>query len=353
MAGVGRCGRRVAAGSGRRVVCRRRGTAPAAALLALTLLVAGCGGTYSGVASRPAPPAADFPQPAGTLAHLYASVGAESPLVVLPTGKVFDRGSHRYAFGVYTAGKEQVTDAEVALYFAHGAAGKAVGPFPARVESLATKPAFVAQTTGEDPEAAQVVYVTDGAPLDAAGEWRVLAVVRDGGKLAATLLPSAVVGHFPHAARGFPRSTANPPDVGQRAPVVHTPTPADVGGDLAKIDTRVPPDDMHEDLATVLGRKPVVLVFATPQFCQSRVCGPVIDEEEQVKQRYGGRVAFVHMEIYNGNDPARGVRPQVRAYRLPSEPWTFVIDRDGVVSSRFEGALSVPEMEAAVRKVLR
>lgn len=319
--------------------------------LGACFLVAGCGTTYSGISSHPAPPASEFPTAEGTLADVFRRAGAESSLVVLPTQEVFDRGTDRYAFGVFTAGKEQVTDAKVALYFAHGADGRALGPYPARIESLATKPAFIAQTTGQDPAAAKVVYVTDSAPLAAKGEWRVLALVREGGKLAATLMPSAVVGHFVQATRGFPKSTANPPDVGQRAPDVHTPTPAEVGGDLAKIDTRIPPDDMHEDLATVLGRKPVVLVFATPQFCQSRICGPVVDEEEQVKQVYGDRVAFIHMEIYNENNPAKGVRPQVRAYRLPSEPWTFVIDRHGIVSARFEGALSVREMEAAVAEV--
>ncbi len=322
-----------------------------AALAAFGLVLAGCGSTYSGISSQPAPPASEFPKPAGTLAAVYAQADGESPLVVLPTGKVFDKGNDRYGFGVFTAGKEQVTDAEVALYFAHGEKGRAHGPYPARIESLATEPAFIAQTTGQDPAAAKVVYVTHPAPFDSLGEWRVLAMVREGGKLKATLVPSAVVGHFSGASRGFPKSAVNPPDVGQPAPRVHTPTPADVGGDLAKIDTRVPPDDMHEDLAKVLGRKPVVLVFATPQFCQSRICGPVVDEEEQVKQKYGDRVAFIHMEIYNENDPAKGVRPQVRAYRLTSEPWTFVIDRHGIVRARFEGALSVREMEAAIRKV--
>ena len=322
-----------------------------AALAALALLLAGCGSTYSGISSHPAPSASDFPKPTGTLEDVYEQSDGESPLVVLPTGKVFDRGSDRFGFGVFTAGRKQITDAEVALYFAHGAKGKAIGPFPARVESLATQPAFIAQTTGRDPLAAKVVYVTDRAPFHRLGEWRVLAMVREDGKLKATLLPSAVVGHFPRAEKGFPQSTVNPPDVGERAPDVHTPTPADVGGDLAKIDTRIPPDDMHEDLHSVLGRKPVVLVFATPQFCQSRVCGPVVDEEEQVKQKFDKRVSFIHMEIYNDNEPSKGVRPQVRAYRLPSEPWTFVIDRHGIVRARFEGALSVREMEAAAEKV--
>jgi peroxiredoxin len=57
------------------------------------------------------------------------------------------------------------------------------------------------------------------------------------------------------------------------------------------------------------------------------------------------------MEIYKENNPAKGVRPQVAAFRLPSEPWTFVIDRDGIIRARFEGALSVAEMEQAVAKV--
>ena len=69
-----------------------------------------------------------------------------------------------------------------------------------------------------------------------------------------------------------------------------------------------------------------MLLFATPQFCQSRVCGPVVDVAEQVKQLYGDKAAFIHMEIYNDNDPSKGVRPQVRAFHLPSEPWLFAID---------------------------
>ena len=324
------------------------------ALLAC-LVLAGCGSTYSGISDRTAPPRADFPAADGkSLTDLYSESGGESELVVAPTGSVFDRGMDRFGFGVFTPGKEQVSDAEVALYFAHGATGKALGPYPAKVESLATESAFIARTTGEDPQSGKVVYVVDDAPLRAAGEWRILALVKDGDSLKGTVVPSVVVGHFPKPRPGFPKSPANPPDVGEPAPVVHTPTAADVGGDLRKIDTRIPPDDMHEDdLAEVLGRKPVVLLFATPQFCQSRTCGPVVDEAEQVKQTYGDRVAFIHMEIYEENNPAKGVRPQVRAFHLPSEPWLFVIDRKGVIRTRIEGAWSVPELEAAVREVAR
>ncbi len=316
-------------------------------------IASGCGGTYSGISNMAAPPRSDFPAAAGkSLTDLLAQSDGESKLVVAPTGVVFDKGSDRYGFGVFTAGRQPITDAKVALYFAHGEKGKALGPYPARVESLATESAYIAQTTGDDPQAGKVVYVIDGAPFRANGEWRVLALIDEGGSLKGTIAQSAVVGHFPHPPPGVPKSPPNPPDVGEPAPRVHTPTAADVGGDLSKIDTRIPPDQMHkDDLAEVLGKEPVVLLFATPQFCQSRVCGPVVDEAEQVNQTEAKGVAFIHMEIYKDNNPSLGARPQVKAFRLESEPWLFVIDRHGIIRTRIEGAWSIPELEQAVRQV--
>jgi hypothetical protein len=92
-------------------------------------------------------------------------------------------------------------------------------------------------------------------------------------------------------------------------------------------------------------------LFATPQFCQSRVCGPVVDVAAEVQRDYGDRAQFIHMEIFNDNDPNKGVRPQVRAFGLPSEPWLFVIDKNGVIRTEIEGAFSVGELSEAVREV--
>jgi hypothetical protein len=39
------------------------------------------------------------------------------------------------------------------------------------------------------------------------------------------------------------------------------------------------------------------------------------------------------------------------AYNLSTEPWCFVIDRTGKVSTVLEGPFSVQELEAAVQKV--
>ena len=109
---------------------------------------------------------------------------------------------------------------------------------------------------------------------------------------------------------------------------------------------------MHDvDLVDALNRhRPVVLLFATPALCQSRVCGPVADVAEQVKSEFGDRADFIHMEIYNDNDVSKGVRPQFRAWGLKRDPVLFAINRRGVVASRIEGAFSAPELKAAVRK---
>jgi len=216
----------------------------------------------------------------------------------------------------------------------------ATGPFPAAVESLATKPAYRAQTTATDPDAATSVYTTE-IDLPSDGEWRVAALIKQDGETTASLLPSAVVGEYEDV-----------PQVGEKAPRIHTPTPADVGGDLSKITTRVPPDTQNRvDYAEALGREPIVLLFATPQFCQSRVCGPVVDVAEQVKQQYGDKAAFIHMEIYNDNDPSKGVRPQVKAFHLPSEPWLFAIDRHGTIQNEVQGAFGVDLLTEVVKEL--
>jgi len=310
-------------------------------LAAGAIALAGCGGSDDeGTASLRAPDAASFPAADGrTLEQVLSEADSEGP-VVSPAGQVFHKGENRYAFGVFTVDREQIADAEVALYVAHGPKGEAKGPFPARVESLEVEPQFESKTTADDPDSARTVYVAD-LPLEANGEWRVGALVRDGESLQASLAPSAVVGQF-----------SDIPQAGDKAPRVHTPTAEEVGGDLSKIDTRVPPDTMHEDdLVDVLGREPVVLVFATPALCKSRVCGPTVDIAEQVKSEYGDQAAFIHMEIYNDNAVEKGLRPQVNAYNLPTEPWVFVIDENGRITESIEGAASPGALERAIQEV--
>jgi len=315
----------------------------ALALLALPLalaLISGCGGDSDSSSATTAAPSADsFPAPDGkTLAQLSGDA-TESDLVVAPTQQVFNEGKNRYGFGVFTVDHGNVSDAQVALYAAQPN-GKAEGPYPATVHSLETPPAFAAKTTTQDPDAAKYVYTTE-VDMPSKGEWQILAMFRqDDGSYTYTRVPSAVVGKYPDV-----------PQPGDQAPTMHTPTAEDVGGDLTKIDTRQPPDSMHDiDYADVLGKKPIVLLFATPALCTSRVCGPVVDIEEEVKSERPDDAAYIHMEIYNDNDPNKGPRPQVQDFNLPSEPWLFVIDSDGKISTAIEGAFSKQELEDAIDK---
>jgi hypothetical protein len=104
----------------------------------------------------------------------------------------------------------------------------------------------------------------------------------------------------------------------------------------------------------VLRKKPVVLLFATPQLCQSRVCGPVVDLAEQVKAKpESSDVAFIHMEVYRDNRIDKGIRPQMAAFHLLSEPWLFTFDRAGMVAARIEGGFSERELDDAIAKAKR
>jgi hypothetical protein len=313
----------------------------AIAAIVSALAVAGCGDSGDDP-SRPAPAATEFPSAQGkTISDLLHDSGAKpTKLVIAPAAQVFDVGENRYPFGVFTRGNEQVSDADVALYFARDGKGPVIGPLPAQVTSLETKPAYRAR--GEDREEAKTVYVVPKVDFDRSGPWLGVAMLKGEEGLEVSRAPSPVVGDF-----------AEVPSVGEKAPVIHTPTAAEVGGELAKIDTRTPPDQMHEvDFAEAVGKKPIVLVFATPALCQSRVCGPVVDVAQQVSDSYGEGADFIHMEVYNDNDPGKGIRPQLRAYGLPTEPWTFLVDRRGIIRDRIEGAFGVSELEAAMRTIV-
>ena len=158
-------------------------------------------------------------------------------------------------------------------------------------------------------------------PFDKKGPWAVLVVTKSGNTFVAA--PSQVqvntkkADHDPgrrRAARRRSRPTRS----------------ASVKGDEKLLDTRVPPSDMHKDsFDEVVGKKPVALLFSTPQLCQSRVCGPVTDVALQLQAKYGDKIEFIHQEVYVDNDPNEGLRPPLQAFRLPTEPWLFVIDADG------------------------
>jgi hypothetical protein len=319
---------------------------PAALVVACFALaafvLAACGGS-GGTSPKPAPSATEFPSAKGkTMGELLRDSGAkQTKLVIAPASQSFVNGPNRYPFGVFTVSQEQVEDADVAMYFAKNGNSKVIGPYPAHLESLETKPAYRAETSGAKGDA-NSVYVVPKVDLDANGPWLAVAMLKGKNGLEASRVPTPTVGAFPRI-----------PEVGQRPPAITTLTAADVGGDLEKIDTRIPPDQMHKvDFAEVLGKKPIVLIFATPALCQSRVCGPVVDVAQQVADEYEPKADFIHQEVYVENEIPKGIRPQLKEFGLESEPWTFLIGKDGKVKDRIEGAYGVAELEEAMKKIV-
>jgi hypothetical protein len=313
-----------------------------APLCALAAALAGCGGSGGGE-SQPAPSPSEFPAAKGkTIAALLHDSGAKpTKLVIAPAAQSFVKGPNRYPFGVFTAGNEQVSDADVALYFAKTGKSAVQGPFPAHLETLVTKPAYRSQN-GSGPGEATSVYVVPKVDFPQDGSYIAVAMLKGKNGLEASRVPSPVVGHSPSI-----------PEIGQRPPKITTLTAADVGGDLEKIDTRIPPDQMHKvDFAEVLGKAPIVLIFATPALCQSRVCGPVVDVAQQVADEYEPKADFIHQEVYVNNEIEKGIRPQLKAFGLETEPWTFLIGKEGKVKDRIEGAYGVDELEAAMKTIV-
>jgi hypothetical protein len=317
------------------------------ALLAAGALLAGCGGSDKPDRPPPQPEPtgqpADFPSATGKTVDDLASMADGKGPVLAPSVSVLHKGVNRYGFALFDTAHKQITGAEVALYTVRPDGSGVRGPYVARSESLAVKPQFQSQTVAQDSGAAKSVYVAD-VPFTRNGKQAVVAIAKLDGRL---LVTNGTPANVTAGASG------GPPSVGDRAIKVHTQTLTDVGGDAAQLDTRRPfaKDLLQTDLADVVGKQPVVITFATPLLCASRVCGPVVDIVEQVKAGAPKGVAFIHQEIFKDNKVDEGVRSQVADWKLPSEPWTYVIDRGGKVSARFEGAFSPGELQRAVAKV--
>src|SRR3954468_23591117 len=324
--------------------------------VAAALLAAGCGGSDSG-APKPPPgvskkdfaaemaaastaTAADFPAVNGrTLEQMANSATAGNQVGF--ASSVFTPGDNRLAFGVIDKANAFVYG-KSAVYVARNPGAKAHAPSPAPADTLLTKPAFRSQNAAVESTPIAQIYGAK-VPFPKAGDWAVLVVTKTGSKLTGAAAQLRVT------------AKSDIPNVGDRPPRVSTDTVAGAAGDLAAIDTRRPfARELHTtNFKDVLGKKPVALLFATPQLCQSRVCGPVVDIALQMKQQYGDRMAFIHQEVYRDNQVSKGLRAPLEAFHLQTEPWLFTIGRDGRIAARLEGSFGVKEFREAIEAALK
>jgi hypothetical protein len=313
------------------------------------LALAGCGSSSNEPTAPPPQPqptasAQDFPKSKGKTLETLREGLQKGPILAPTTAASLEPGKNRVAFALRDRANKLISGAEVALYTTDHDGRNVQGPYVAHPESLEVKPQFESRNTAQDPDPAKSIYVAE-VPIPKPGKRVITGVARLDGRLVATTGFELTIPH--KGQKGLP------PEVGDKAIDVHTPTITSVGGDASKISTRVPTADpmLQTDFHDVLGKKPVVLVFATPALCQSRICGPVVDVAMQAQADYGTKATFIQQEIYKDNDVNKGFTDQVAAWRLPTEPWTFVIDKTGRITDRFEGAFSVGELERAVAKV--
>ena len=187
---------------------------------------------------------------------------------------------------------------------------------------------------------------------------------------------------YPDAGRWGTRFTATMPDgstktvradydvvengptvaIGAEAPPVETPTIASVGGDIRAVSTDQRPAERFYTTsvdAAVAAAKPFILVFATPAFCQTQICGPTLETVKAVAEDYPD-LTFINVEPYqmkfeNGSlQPALDTSGQLQsaawtdAFGLQTEPWVFVIGADGTVRAKFEAVLGADELRAAI-----
>jgi hypothetical protein len=195
--------------------------------------------------------------------------------------------------------------------------------------------------THTDEADAQGIYAVP-LTFERAGTWGIEVVAQE-----ANQAPEAAT--FSVSVLDAPKT----PAVGSAAPRSRNLIASDVS-DLSKIDTSDPPDPrLHQvRIADAISQgRPQLIVFATPKFCTSRVCGPVVDVVRTLLPQYGDRVAFIHQEIWE-DFSAKKLFPTVEEWNLQSEPWVFLVDGQGVIRAKFEGLTTAREIEDALKQML-
>ncbi len=328
--------------------------------LVLALLLAGCGSSSKNTSSQSSAsqtqttptlppavnqlPAAEQPSPSQfppahgrSLEELGALVKSSVQLGAA-TGS-FTPGARRFAFAL-TARSGAFVYAPTALYIAKTPSSPAKGPFLAPADPMTVPPQFRSKQN-QGPGGIQAIYAAQ-LPLPHKGVYTILSLTRT---------PTGLVG----APGQVAVAASSPiPAVGSRPPAIATDTAASVNGNTALLTTRTPPENMHSvSFNSVLGQKPVALLFSTPQLCISKVCGPVTDIAVQLQQQFGNRITFIHQEVYVANQPSKGLRPQLKAFHLETEPWLFTVNRKGVIAARLEGSFGRNAMTQAIEAALK
>lgn len=269
--------------------------------------------------------------------QLPPSLGAQPtppPAAAKPTGPTLILasselvvGPNRFAVGLIDETNHPIPDATMTFSFFTISGQQATK----RAEATATYRWVDQQTKG--------IY-TAPVTFDTPGRWGVEAGFTKDGR------STAVRSSFDVLQDG------NAPKIGTPAIRSKTPTVQDVR-DPSEICTAAPPCELHStslDQYFASGR-PTLVLFASPGFCTSATCAPQLDVVLGLKPKYADRLNFAHIEIYK--DPRNGVLADtVNEWHLFTEPWTFFVDRAGMIVERFDGIVTVEEIQPVLDKLV-
>jgi len=147
-------------------------------------------------------------------------------------------------------------------------------------------------------------------------------------------------------------AASSSPAVGAPAPRSRNLIASDVKN-ISEISTAQPPGDMYDVRIAdaIAAHRPLLVLFATPAFCTSRVCGPEYEIVQTLQPLYARDMDFVHIEIWK--DPANQVPVDaVTEWGIRSDPWVFLVDRNGTVRHKFSGLVTVDELQEAIEQTL-
>ncbi len=310
--------------------------------LALSLFAAACNPAASPEASPPGDPAACTASPEVTSAPGWDTPAATPAVIPIVVSSIQACGINRFVFTLVDAGNVPVAAPDLAVTVAFF--------------DLGLDPATPVATVDADfvwaIEGSRGAYVAN-VDYPSHGTWGAEFRITTPGQ------PEALV-RLSFTVREISPTIA----VGQPAPVSKTLTLADVGGDIARLSTdREPLAAMYEtSVATAVAEhRPFLLAFATPKFCASAQCGPTLDRVKPFVADYP-TVTFINVEPYQLEVVDGQLQPvltnnqlttvaAVNEWGLVSEPWIFVVDRDGVVRGSFEGIVRTEELTAALDSV--
>jgi hypothetical protein len=296
------------------------------AVIALIFLATGCSSSTSS-SKRDAPKA-------GSLEAVWRDSGQSVSLI--PGTSDYSPGDVRVSFLVVDPRGRVVSRPRARVWVASSLQARPFATALARLEPIGVP----GESSGADAKTIYVAHVR----IPAAGKYQLVARPIGGRERIAGL------GDVDVAQRSLS------PMVGLHAYPSHTPTLASARGRVGELTTRVPPDRdlLRTSIADALAaHEPFVVTFATPRYCESRICGPVVDVVDQVRKEYVRTpVRFIHVEIYTDNNPSKGRNRWVRQWHLPGEPWTFLVGRDGRIKAKFQGSLSAHELGEAINRLL-